>query len=307
MEIIDIHAHVYPTVCGITNSLPMTSQPLGRVKVGNEIRQFLPPSFHDTTSTVETLIAYMDWCGISRAVLMANPYYGYHNDYFIRCVQQYPERLRAVALVDLTKGAAAAEELERLYQQTPLMGFKVETDSTFQCARQMHMADEALRPVWECIDRHAQPVFLHLFTDRDVEDTIQLVNRYSNISFILCHMGADACFSAGVKKSNFDELIALVRDHGNVWFDTSTVPVYFQEEYPFPTSVEIIEKAWREVGAKKLMWSSDYPGMLNHATMRQLINLVAVQCRNIPPADRERILGLNAKELFFDVQNRAQP
>lgn len=45
MEIIDIHAHVYPTVCGITNSLPMTSQPLGRVKVGNEIRQFLPPSF----------------------------------------------------------------------------------------------------------------------------------------------------------------------------------------------------------------------------------------------------------------------
>lgn len=54
MEIIDIHAHVYPTVCGITNSLPMTSQPLGRVKVGNEIRQFLPPSFHDTTSTVET-------------------------------------------------------------------------------------------------------------------------------------------------------------------------------------------------------------------------------------------------------------
>ena len=114
MEIIDIHAHVYPTVCGITNSLPMTSQPLGRVKVGNEIRQFLPPSFHETTSTVETLIAYMDWCGISRAVLMANPYYGYHNDYFIRCVQQYPERLRAVALVDLTKGAAAAEELERL-------------------------------------------------------------------------------------------------------------------------------------------------------------------------------------------------
>lgn len=45
MEIIDIHAHVYPTVCGITNSLPMTSQPLGRVKVGNEIRQFLPPFF----------------------------------------------------------------------------------------------------------------------------------------------------------------------------------------------------------------------------------------------------------------------
>lgn len=53
MEIIDIHAHVYRQYAALPTAA-MTSQPLGRVKVGNEIRQFLPPSFHDTTSTVET-------------------------------------------------------------------------------------------------------------------------------------------------------------------------------------------------------------------------------------------------------------
>lgn len=299
VEIIDIHAHVYPKICGITNGEPMTAETQGRVKVGNEIRQILPPSFAASNSTVETLIAYMDWCGISRAVLMANPLYGYHNEYFSECVRRFPDRLRAVALVDPTKGAAAGEELEKLYQETPLMGFKVETDSTFQCARQMHLTDEAMTPVWDCVNRHGQPLFLHLFTDQDVKDVQVLAKRYSDIRFILCHMGADACFAPGVSADNYDELIALVRDRDNVWFDTSTVPAYFQEEYPFPTSAALIEKAWREVGAKKLMWSSDYPGMLKHATMRQLINLVAVQCRNIPPADREAILGANARELFF--------
>lgn len=301
MELIDIHAHVYTKVAGITNGAPMTSETLGRVKVGNEVRQFLPPSFAASNSTVETLIAYMDWCGITRAVLMANPYYGYNNDYFIECMQRYSDRLRAVALVDITKGEKAAQELEQYYCQTPLMGFKVESNSTFQCAESKRMTEAAYAPVWECVNKYAQPAFLHLFTDEDVEDTKTLVRRYPQIRFIICHMGADACFGPGVKVTNFQELTALVHDNDNVWFDTSTVPVYFPEEYPFPSSVGIIEQAWREVGAKKLMWSSDYPGMLNHATMRQLINLVAVHCRNIPQGDRELILGTNAKELFFSL------
>lgn len=299
MEIIDIHAHVYPIVAGITEGLPMVSTGNGRVKVGNKVRQFLPPSFSQSNSTVETLIAYMDWCGIDRAILMANPYYGYINDYFIDCVQRYPKRLRGVALVDITRGQAAAEELEQIYRETPLFGFKVESNSTFQCAPGKSMADEDLAPVWECVNRHAQPAFLHLFTDKDVEDVKALVKRYPNISYIICHMGADACFTKGVNPGNFDELIALVHDNDNVYFDTSTVPVYYGEEYPWPSSVEIIERAWREVGAKKMMWSSDYPGMLCHGTMRQLINLVATQCRNIPDSDKELILGLNAKKLFF--------
>ena len=53
----------------------MTSMKWGKVKIGNEISQFLPPAFEDTNSTPETLIAYMDWCGISKALLMPNPYY----------------------------------------------------------------------------------------------------------------------------------------------------------------------------------------------------------------------------------------
>lgn len=79
---------------------------------------------------------------------MPNPYYGYHNDYVLEAVRAYPDRLKGIALVDLLRGEEAARELERIYEDTELFGFKVETDSTFQCAPHKHMTDADLMPVW---------------------------------------------------------------------------------------------------------------------------------------------------------------
>lgn len=94
----------------------------------------------------------------------------------------------------------------------------------------------------------------------------------------------------------------MVKNRSNVFIDTSTVPVYFGEEYPWPSSVEIIQACYRHVGPEKMMWASDYPGMLNHGTMRQLINLVEKHCSHIPESHRQMIMADNARRLFFDDQ-----
>ena len=59
MNVIDIHAHIYERVAGITRGQPMASTGLGRVAIGNEEVQFLPPSFEQSRSTAEMLI----WTG----------------------------------------------------------------------------------------------------------------------------------------------------------------------------------------------------------------------------------------------------
>lgn len=300
MQIIDVHAHIYRRVAGITQGQPMTSTDHGRVTIGNQEVQFLPPSFEQTSSTAETLIAYMDWCGVDKALLMPNPYYGYHNAYFAESVAKYPDRLKGIALVDFLKGKAAAEELAAIYDAGVLSGFKIETDSTFQCAPEKRMADPAFADVWDCCDQYHQPVFIHMFRDCDVEDLKLLVDRYPHITFVICHMGADACFCPWVKKENFATVLELVRTHGNAYIDTSSVPTFYDEEYPFPSSVAVIEQAYRTLGPEKILWASDYPGMLNHATFRELINLVVTGCKNIPDAHKELIMGGNARRLFFE-------
>lgn len=299
MKVIDIHAHIYEKVAGITQGQPMASADLGRVTIGSRLVQFLPPSFEHSRSTARMLIAYMDWCKIEKALLMPNPYYGYHNEYFKEAVRLYPDRLRGVALVDILKGKAAAGELADIYDEGILFGFKVEVDSTFQCAPGTHLADPLLAPVWDVVNQYRQTAFLHLFRDRDVEETGILARSYPDARFVICHMGADACFRKGAAPHNFEAVLDLVKGRNNVYIDTSTVPVYFREEYPWPSSVDIIERCYRAVGPEKMMWASDYPGMLNHGTMQQLINLTARECRNIPLSHREMIMSENARRLFF--------
>ena len=87
--------------------------------------------------------------------------------------------------------------------------------------------------------------------------------------------------------------------HENVYIDTSTVPDYYEEEYPWKTSVNIIEECYRKVGADKMMWASDYPGMLKKGTLNQLIRLVTEECKNIPESAKEKIMAENARRLFF--------
>jgi predicted TIM-barrel fold metal-dependent hydrolase len=301
MRIIDIHAHIYQKVAGITKGQPMSSTRLGRVMIGNQEIQFLPPSFGLSNSTDETLIAYMDWCGIEKALLMPNPYYGYHNDYFKSGIKKYPDRFKGVALVDILKGEAAAKELAEIYDEGILFGFKIEVDSTFQCSLGKRMTDKDLAPVWDCCNQYHQPVFIHMFRDCDVKDLEVLVKSYRQITFIICHMGADACFLPTTDRNNFNKVLQIVKENDNAYIDTSTVPVYFTEEYPFPSSVVVIEKAYRTVGPEKLMWASDYPGMLNHATLKQLINLVLNGCTNIPYEHKEMIMGGNANRLFWNI------
>ena len=300
MKVIDIHVHVYEKVAGITKGAPITGAGYGKVKIGNKKIQFTPPCFQDTTSPVEVWVGYMDWLGIDKALLMPNPLYGYTNDYFIESVKKYPDRLRGVALTDFIKGKEAADELVQIYDTTPLFGYKIETDSTFQCAPDKNMADPEFAPVWDVVSEYRQPAFLHLFTDRDVEDTAKLVKAYPKINFILCHMGGDSCFrKTGIKKENFDTLLQLMKDYPNVYMDTSSVPeFYLPEEYPYPTAISIVEKAYNTVGAEKLMWASDYPGMLKTGTLRELIDYVRRNCR-IPEEDMKLIMGGNAERMFF--------
>ena len=102
-----------------------------------------------------------------------------------------------------------------------------------------------------------------------------------------------------VSQKDLTQVILQKKFHRLVYIDTSTVPDYYEEEYPWKTSVNIIEECYRKVGADKMMWASDYPGMLKKGTLNQLIRLVTEECKNIPESAKEKIMAENARRLFF--------
>ena len=304
MRIVDSHVHLFDRISGITQGQPMRSDRHGRVLIGNHPYQQLPPSFTNSDSRYETLLAYMDWCGISHGLLVPNPLYGYFNAYFMEAIQHAPERLKGVALVDILKGEAAARELQTLYDTTPLFGLKIEVNSTFQCAPDKHILSDEVQPVLDCLNQNRQPLLIHMLHREDIQRVNVLKDRYPHITWVLCHMGADAFLGHGYDEDAYDEILTMVQSCPRIYLETSTVLFYFDEEYPFPTARRIIQRGYRRVGADKMMWGSDYPGLLTRATMPQLIKLVAEECDEIPLADRETILGKTAYRLFFEEEFR---
>ncbi len=299
MKIVDIHVHVFKNVSSIIDGMPASSTSYGMVKVGNKEMPFLQPWFENSCSKYEVYLKFMQQLNISKAILMSNPFYGYHNDYFIEAINKYPDKFKGVAYVDPLKGEKAAIELEQIYKRTPLFGFKVEVNTTFQCNRTGRISDDNFSPIFEVLEYYNQPFFIHPARQIDLDDIYNLSKKYS-INFIICHMGAEANFGGGnYNKERFDILLKFAKENDNIFLDTSSVPFFFKEEYPFKTSSEIIEHAYSVIGGDKIMFSSDYPGMCNMATLEQLINLVVRHCDKIPPYDLEKIMGLNALNLFF--------
>jgi len=52
------------------------------------------------------------------------------------------------------------------------------------------------------------------------------------------------------------------------------------------------------VGAEKIMWGTDAPGLLTHATYPQLLEFVAVHCNFLARGDVEKILGATAWQVY---------
>ena len=300
MLIVDTHMHLYDFAKGVPGGNGMSPLGFGRVMKADGESRTAPPAFDDCASSPEIAIAYMDWCGVDKGIIMANPYYGYFNRYIEQAVEKYPDRFRGVALVDILKGREAARELEDIYRRGTLGGMAVETANTFYGHPGARLTDASCHHVWSCMAAYSQPLFAHLFTREDLEDIGLLSELYPDMKFILCHIGADAVWSRGAAEGSFEVLCDIVNSRNNVYVDLSSIPDYLDEEYPFPTAAARIVRTWELIGAGKMLWATDYPGMLTQATYKQLIRLITEECRRIPDSDKELIMGQNAIKLLFE-------
>ena len=297
---VDAHVHAFPRFAGMSQGRPVVSDRFGKVRHGNAMQQFLPPSFADSSSTVEMLLAHLDASGVDRAVLLSNVLYGYHNEYSLKAVRDYPDRVRAVALVDMFQGADAVAELDELLGMNEFLGMKIETASAFQCHPETDLDDKILAPIWAACDDLGTSVFLHLCRDRDLPAWMRVADRYRNITYIVCHAGAETTLSSAGQLPAFSELIRFCREHQGVFLDVSSLPHYLgREDPPFQKTRAVTHQLCGELGAERLMWGTDYPGMLSMATYQQLVDVIA-EHPQLSGQERDLIMGGVAAGLFWD-------
>jgi predicted TIM-barrel fold metal-dependent hydrolase len=304
--IIDAHAHIFPQVQGLTAAGPIRGAGYGRIHIGDDLIQLLPPFCTETLFTPEMLIAHLDWAGVDKALLLQGPFYGECNDYALAALARYPTRLMAAAYVD-----PWAPESRRSFAQTmeraTFSAVKLECSvATGLCGLhpQAQLADPELGWLWAELERRELVLVLDLGAvgSRSYQTAAvrAIAEKRPTLKIVIAHLGQPT-----LQAEADPALWQLWRDQlalgrlPNIWFDMAALPAYLpQEEFPYPSAARYLQLALDWIGPAKILWGTDAPGLLHHATYPQLLRLGQLHTQGLAPEEQALVLGGNAARLF---------
>lgn len=192
------------------------------------------------------------------------------NDYIKKCVERFPDRLIGAGYVNPRWGSTALKELDRVVKD---LGFKaIKLRATTERIR---VNCQAYEKVMEHIRRLKVPAMFHSdWTSFSNPLMIgDLVSSFSDVPVVLQHMGEYLS----------NDAIRVARSLPNVYLETSAL-----------LHNKMITRAIEEVGADRVLFGSDAPGLRPTPTWE----LEKILMLRLPPEVEDKILGANAARLF---------
>ncbi len=229
----DCHTHVFG---------PFERYPLARE------RSYTPPP-----APVEDLIARLDRTCMARAVIVQPSAYGADNRRTLDAVAAYPERLRAVVVID---GTESEETLARMHEKGA-RGVRLNLISAGG-PRGMTVA-ELLRRVAARI----RPLGWHIqiYTDLNVIAENATTLEGLGLDIVLDHM-AKVDATQGEAHPQFPVLQRLL-EAGRVWIKLSGTYRVSPEVYGNP-AVTSLARALIALNPERMVWGTDWPHLANH-------------------------------------------
>lgn len=304
--IIDVHAHVYPEVNGRVGVGPVVGIGYGRANYGGEPIWVLPPLNEKTMHSPEMLAAHMDYAGVDRAVLLQGSFYGGCNDYVADAVRRFPGRFVASAFIDLWADGWQ-QEFEKLYSDSDFKLLKLECSEAAGFSGvypDMKLDSPEFEWLWSELEKRGLALVLDLGAvgtkGYQTKAVRKIAEGHPKLKIVIAHMAQPTPRAEADPAlwRMWEEQIDLGR-LPNVWFDNASVLAYVADEgYPYPTAARYTRMAIDRIGAGKLMWGTDVPGLLLHATYPQLIRLTELHTAFLSPGEQALVLGGNAEKLY---------
>ncbi|OFX16384.1 MAG: hypothetical protein A2Z18_03335 [Armatimonadetes bacterium RBG_16_58_9] len=304
--IVDVHAHVFQRFCGRVADGPTRGLGYGRVSIGNASLQIMPPLCKQTRHTSEMLIAHMDWAGVDKAVLLQGPFYGECNEYVAKAVRSYPDRLVGAAYFDPWENDAH-RRFDAVVANTSFRALKLEMSESTGFSG-IHpgvtLSDPNLAWLWDELEKRKLVMVLDLgavgSASYQTDAVRQIAEDHSDLKIVIAHLAQITPIVEA--ESELRQAWERQIDLGclpNVWFDTASLPAYLAEEgYPYPSAARYIRTAIDRIGPTKVMWGTDIPGLLSHATYPQLRRAAEKHIAFLPADDQARIMGGTAIDVF---------
>ena len=286
--IVDAHLHVWNQIDGmIANETPVVPLGGGMIRLGDDEMLGMPAYLLDCAARAELVVSEFDAAGVDMGVVVQDYMDGVQNDYLREVLDRFPGRFFAHALPNYWDADHVAEEAARLFEQ----GFRGLKMPGEHFLGKMRLDDKRFAPIWQSMEENGYVLAVDLSEGQDqVQEMENILAQCPKLHVALGHFGM-------VNRNGWPGQLNLCR-HENVYLETGGIIwLYRNEGYPFPSAIDAIGRAKREVGIEKLMWGSDWPRTMIDFTYRQSLDFVRHH-EGYSDAEKELLLGANAARLY---------
>ncbi|ESP89995.1 amidohydrolase family protein [Candidatus Halobonum tyrrellensis] len=263
MRLVDTHTHAWGAD---TDELPWKADAL-------------PPGWEGSYPHRD-LVADMDRAGVDEAVVVSTPLYGRGrrtNEYTMRAIEVYPDRLYGVGIVDPFPGdpEAVRANLRRAVGHERMLGVRFhaamayETVPTTVDRTADWVADDALDPLYDEAARLDAAVFVLPKADQ-LATLAAVADAHPDVTFVVDHMGwvDDRTAPDEAPWTDFEDLAA--RD--NAYVKLSSLPRSSDEGWPYADLHGYVRRLVEWFGPDRLLVGSDYPWMDDWAAYPDCLN-----------------------------------
>ncbi len=305
MLFIEAHGHVWEKLHGrrldTCQVIPLGN---GRIRVGQEELQFLPPEMTDCSCRIEVMQTYEKLFGFDKVVLLQTPCYGEQYDYINQIISENPDKYVTVGIPNPQDKASYLETAKLCLGQYHYKGLKFESpDIPFD------MLAPENQFVFEELLKYDAYFMVDLGwgdgpNDFPIEQMLEVAKRYPTLKVILPHMGVSRLWDPQEAKTlnSLKKTLSILQYNQNVYFDCSGIPMLATkagQEYPWPEMADVLKCAKQEGAINRVMWGSDMPTVLVACTYRQHIDCVINHCDFLTDDELENLMGKTANRVWF--------
>ena len=246
---------------------------------------------------VEALLTEMDASGIDGCVLVQVIYHGWDNRYVAQALKAHPARFRVQGLIDPTD-PALARKLDDWVRGQGLSGMRF--SPIYYEGRDQWLNAPETRGLWEKA-RELGAIFNFFIATPQLPRLEERVRDFPDVPVVIDHL-ARIDLKAVDPLPEFRRLLALAR-YPNVHAKVSELSVLSPSgTFPYADTHPWVRRLYDAFGPDRLLWGTGFPaGTRREAGRPSLAEELALIRSEIPfftPADRGKILGLNAARLW---------
>lgn len=213
--------------------------------------------------TPEMLIALMSAHGVSNTVIIQVRNYLYDNRYLLSVLRDYPATFQGVARVN-PESPDAPDHLSSVTAQ----GFQGVRISPAAGAAGDWIEGPLMPALWKRCEQLRVPMTVLAPISR-MEAIGKLADRCPDLTIVIDHM-ADCPVD---QPEELEKLIALKR-HPKLFVKISHTWQVSKQPYPWLDAQDLVKRLHAAFGPERLMWATDWPVSLPHATYEQTLRVV---------------------------------